>query len=230
MTTVVTPLTKINEIDLNTASAKGAVAKTPILIMPDLQYIKDVLNLDEIGAEIVDLNAEGISPPSKWEKKAIKITLKPNEVKYLRLNVIGIKIVQQVHVRSYCTGTAFLRHISGWTSTQAVNNVKNSWITTASRFNCWEPPVLELNGGSEGGTIYITYIALPLYDYSLTYISYPNQNLDGTTSYTYYIALPIRKFIHGVARVGVSCAGDGTNAINVTISVKFKDGSFKQID
>lgn len=201
----------------------------PLIINFSIEWHKYLVNWDELGAEIVDLQNEGIPTPTPVENKAIKITLKPNEVKYLRLNVIGIKNVQQVHARSYCTGTAFLRHISGWTGTHAVNNVKNSWITTASRFDCWNPPILELNGGSEGGTIYITYIALPLYDYSLTYISYPNQNLDGTTSYTYYIALPIRKFIHGVARVGVRCAGDGTNAINVTISVRFKDGSFKQI-
>jgi hypothetical protein len=85
-----------------------------------------------------------------------------------------------------------------------------------------------LNGGAAGGNIYISFCVLrePESDF-LTYTSFvPNKtitNADGTITFQIYVYNVPYKL--NITRLGAVIAGDGTNAINVTVQVRDRFGT-----
>ena len=212
----------ISNRDLFERIFKKVIPAIPLLIDFSKDWHKELVNADEIGAEIVDLTKEGIPLPYNGHSgKALKITLGANETKYLTLKFLGENEgYNSIMVGLYVTGDVKISSLGVFQiNPNGVEfNLQNEWRFIWLRLTQW-PNILKLSA-TNGGSVYIGEIRVGIKSDVVIVSSIPNITLDGTTTYTYYIYLPsYGNDQEGIARIHFIYAGDGTNAINVDIYV-----------
>ncbi len=231
MTTVETPLSPVDQIVLNTAQAKGAVVKAPMLLLPNMPWIRTILNLDELEAKIVDLNAEGIPLPTKGMTKAINISLKAGETKYIRIPIAQGHQGITVRLTVYLTGDVKLELQGAWVGSTPVVNKQNDWVAISGRADSVKGVTIKATA-TNGGNVYIASIAIWSVDdtneHDQQVYSTPDQTLDGTSTYKYYFSHLAPKQGEGLLRISTYISGDGINPINVNIYILTEDG-MKQV-
>ena len=199
----------------------------PLVLDFSKEWHKELINYEELGAEIVDLSAEGITKLWPFQSdKALKFRVNAGETKYLRISVSEGHQSLTYFVLMYLTGTVTASEDATWVGTTPIVNYQNDWAMLSAR--CWTGGItVKFNGGDSGGTVYIGLISIwhETGEFNQRVDSYPEQTLDGTTTYTYGVSFLIpNEKTSGLLRMACLIEGDGTNAINVNVDVYTPDG------
>ena len=206
----------------------GSITRLPLVIDFRRDWHRFISNWEEVGGKVVDLDDEGIGSPVTGLNKGLKIDVGAGETKYLVLPFADLaEHYATVSLWAYAKGTVTATLKGGFVGANSnpVLNVQNEWTLLATRADNRYPTVLIIDGGSDGGSIYITGI---VYNYRSgdSYVSSaPNVSLDGVTTYTYEIWLPVYKSKRFRGRLTFFMAGDGVNACNVDIYVRTNVGN-----
>jgi len=209
---------------------KLIVPPLPIFIDFSKRWHLELLDISDVKAEIVDLKAEGIQALEDGidlhNREALKITINPNETKYIRIPITSFSHGVNVSIHLYLTGTVTARLIGADVGTHPVSEHQDQWTWMATRSSQYWGVALELKGGSDGGACYIKDIAIWSVEQEgeQEISSFPNPTLDGATTYQYDL-----KFLAMDGRLNgsVVIAGDGTNPITVELYVRTPDGDKK---
>jgi len=219
----------LEAVGLSKEETLASIPRIPISLDFTRDWHKYMLNWEELGAQIVNLSDEGISPPWDWgEDKALKISVGANEVKYLRIPLtVGHQGITYA-MWTYLTGTVTLEHQGTWVGTNPVVNVQDEWVVIFARAHS-EGIAVKIDGGASGGNVYVYLIDLYRVsednEFPQGVDGAPNQALDGSTTYEYLVSFIISKdAIDYQLRTTVYIAGDGTNSCDVDIYLQTIDG------